>query len=70
MLFLLTSFVSQNLRQSIVLTPEQQQLQEQLRRKHAELQQHIFRQQEELRQVNQQLLMAEYGMNLQVYKVT
>ena len=60
----------QGLRQSLILSPDQRQLQEQLRRKHAELQQQIIRQQEELRQVNEQLIMAQYGMSLQhVYKV-
>ncbi|KAK7067827.1 hypothetical protein SK128_027157 [Halocaridina rubra] len=60
---------TEGLRQSLILSPDQRQLQEQLRRKHAELQQQILRQQEELRQVNDQLIMAQYGMSLQhLYK--
>ncbi|XP_071544247.1 uncharacterized protein [Panulirus ornatus] len=61
---------TEGLRQSLILSPDQRQLQEQLRRKHAELQQQILRQQEELRQVNDQLIMAQYGsLGLQhVYK--
>lgn len=61
----------QGLRQSLILSPDQKQLQDQLRRKHAELQQQILRQQEELRQVNEQLIMAQYGsLRLEpVYKV-
>ncbi|XP_045619362.2 neuronal PAS domain-containing protein 2 isoform X4 [Procambarus clarkii] len=61
---------TEGLRQSLILSPDQRQLQDQLRRKHAELQQQILRQQEELRQVNDQLIMAQYGsLSLQhVYK--
>ncbi|KAG7166862.1 Circadian locomoter output cycles protein kaput-like [Homarus americanus] len=61
---------TEGLRQSLILSPNQRQLQEQLRRKHAELQQQILRQQEELRQVNDQLIMAQYGsLSIQqVYK--
>ncbi|KAK8751563.1 hypothetical protein OTU49_009113 [Cherax quadricarinatus] len=61
---------TEGLRQSLVLSPDQKQLQDQLRRKHAELKQQILRQQEELRQVNDQLIMAQYGSLSvqQVYK--
>nr|AGV28723.1 clock 1-4 [Eurydice pulchra] len=59
---------TQGLRQSLFMTYEQQQLQDQLQKKHSELQRHILLQQEELRKVNQQLFMAQYGVNLQLIK--
>jgi circadian locomoter output cycles kaput protein len=53
----------QLLRQPLVVTaPQQGHLQDQLQRKHAELQQLIVQQQEELRRVSEQLLMARYGL--------
>ena len=51
--------------QPLILSSEQRQLQEQLRRKHALLQQQIMKQHEELRLVNEQLIMAQYGVNIQ-----
>jgi hypothetical protein len=45
-----------------VLTTSQSQVQEQLQRKHEELQQLIMQQQEELKRVSEQLLMAQYGL--------
>jgi circadian locomoter output cycles kaput protein len=45
-----------------VTAPQQGHLQDQLQRKHAELQQLIVQQQEELRRVSEQLLMARYGL--------
>ncbi|RXG56716.1 Neuronal PAS domain-containing protein 2 [Armadillidium vulgare] len=59
---------TEDLQHSIIMSYEQQQLQEQLKRKHSELQQHIMRQQEELRKVNEQLIMAQYGVNVQSLK--
>ncbi|GLG98841.1 Protein cycle [Gryllus bimaculatus] len=50
------------MRQPIVMTTAQSQIQEQLQRKHEELQQLIVQQQEELRRVSEQLLMARYGL--------
>ncbi|XP_068082087.1 circadian locomoter output cycles protein kaput [Anabrus simplex] len=50
------------IRQPIVMTTAQSQIQEQLQRKHEELQQLIVQQQEELRRVSEQLLMARYGL--------
>lgn len=47
---------------SVVLTPAQNQVQDQLQRKHEELQHLIMHQQEELRRVQEQLLMARYGL--------
>lgn len=44
------------------MTPTQSQIQDQLQRKHEELQQLIVHQQEELRRVSEQLLMARYGL--------
>lgn len=50
------------LHRGIVLTSTQSHIQEQLQRKHKELQQLIIQQQEELRRVSEQLLMARtYG---------
>ncbi|XP_062552405.1 circadian locomoter output cycles protein kaput [Armigeres subalbatus] len=46
----------------VVLTPSQNQVQDQLQRKHEELQHLIMHQQEELRRVQEQLLMARYGL--------
>ncbi|XP_052860306.1 circadian locomoter output cycles protein kaput [Anopheles cruzii] len=46
----------------VVLTPNQNQVQDQLQRKHEELQHLILQQQEELRRVQEQLLMARYGL--------
>jgi len=48
--------------QSIVMTPVQNQLQDELQRKHEELQQLIVHQQEELRRVSEQLFIARYGI--------
>lgn len=44
------------------MTPAQSQIQDQLQRKHEELQHLIVQQQEELRRVSEQLLMARYGL--------
>ncbi|CAH2103161.1 unnamed protein product [Euphydryas editha] len=46
----------------VIVSPDQAQLQEQLQRTHRELQQMIVRQQEELRQVKEQLLLARLGI--------
>ncbi|XP_059609357.1 circadian locomoter output cycles protein kaput [Phlebotomus argentipes] len=46
----------------VVMTPAQSQIQDQLQRKHEELQHLIVQQQEELRRVSEQLLMARYGL--------
>ncbi|XP_053689344.1 circadian locomoter output cycles protein kaput [Sabethes cyaneus] len=46
----------------VVLTPAQNQVQGHLQRKHEELQHLIMQQQEELRRVQEQLLMARYGL--------
>jgi hypothetical protein len=48
--------------QPVVLTTSQSQIQEQLQRKHEELQRLIVQQQEELQRVSEQLLMARYGL--------
>lgn len=45
-----------------MMSPAQTQYQEQLQRKHEELQQMILQQQQELRLVSDQLLMARYGI--------
>jgi hypothetical protein len=45
-----------------VMTTAQSQIQEQLQRKHEELQRLIVQQQEELQRVSEQLLMARYGL--------
>ncbi|KAJ8672867.1 hypothetical protein QAD02_004127 [Eretmocerus hayati] len=50
------------LQQGLVLTPAQNQIQDELQRKHEELQQLIVHQQEELRRVSEQLLIARYGI--------
>lgn len=47
---------------NVVITPAQTQIQDHLQRKHEELQQLIVHQQEELRRVSEQLLMARYGI--------
>lgn len=47
---------------NVVLTPVQNQIQDQLQRKHEELQHLIQQQQEELRRVSEQLMMARYGI--------
>ena len=44
------------------MTPAQNQIQDELQRKHEELQQLIVHQQEELRRVSEQLLIARYGI--------
>jgi hypothetical protein len=44
------------------MTTAQSQIQEQLQRKHEELQRLIVQQQEELQRVSEQLLMARYGL--------
>jgi len=44
------------------MTTAQSQIQEQLQRKHEELQRLIIQQQEELQRVSEQLLMARYGL--------
>ncbi|GAB1861086.1 Circadian locomoter output cycles protein kaput [Camponotus japonicus] len=48
--------------QGIVMTPAQNQIQDELQRKHEELQQLIVHQQEELRRVSEQLFIARYGI--------
>ncbi|XP_076623852.1 circadian locomoter output cycles kaput protein Clock isoform X2 [Colletes latitarsis] len=48
--------------QGIVMTPVQNQIQDELQRKHEELQQLIVHQQEELRKVSEQLFIARYGI--------
>lgn len=48
--------------QGLVMTPAQNQIQDELQRKHEELQQLIVHQQEELRRVSEQLLIARYGI--------
>lgn len=53
---------SELLRQPLIMTTAQSQLQDQLQRKHEQLQQLIVQQQEELRRVSEQLLMARYGL--------
>ncbi|XP_034255520.1 circadian locomoter output cycles protein kaput isoform X2 [Thrips palmi] len=50
------------LSQPVMMSPAQTQYQEQLQRKHEELQQMILQQQQELRLVSDQLLMARYGI--------
>uniref|UniRef100_A0A1B0B5H4 Circadian locomoter output cycles protein kaput n=1 Tax=Glossina palpalis gambiensis TaxID=67801 RepID=A0A1B0B5H4_9MUSC len=47
---------------AVVMTPTQTQLQEQLQRKHDELQKIIMQQQDELRMVSEQLLLARYTL--------
>jgi circadian locomoter output cycles kaput protein len=47
---------------SLIMTPEQNQIQDNLQRKHEELQHLIVQQQDELRRVSEQLLMARYGL--------
>lgn len=53
---------SELVHQPIVMTTAQSQIQEQLQRKHEELQRLIVQQQEELQRVSEQLLMARYGL--------
>ncbi|XP_066591739.1 circadian locomoter output cycles protein kaput isoform X2 [Prorops nasuta] len=48
--------------QGIVMTSTQNQIQDELQRKHEELQQLIVHQQEELRRVSEQLFIARYGI--------
>ncbi|XP_050465248.1 circadian locomoter output cycles protein kaput isoform X2 [Cataglyphis hispanica] len=48
--------------QGIVMSPAQNQIQDELQRKHEELQQLIVHQQEELRRVSEQLFIARYGI--------
>ncbi|RZF36018.1 hypothetical protein LSTR_LSTR005834 [Laodelphax striatellus] len=55
--------------QPLVMTNAQMQLQDQLQRKHEQLQQHIMQQQDELRRVSEQLLMARYGLFPQILNV-
>lgn len=50
------------LNSNLVMTPAQNQMQDQLQRKHEELQHLIVQQQEELRRVSEQLIMARYGL--------
>ncbi|XP_055380782.1 circadian locomoter output cycles protein kaput [Condylostylus longicornis] len=50
----------------MVMTPNQSHVQDQLQRKHEELQKLIVQQQEELRRVSEQLLMARYGLLPQI----
>lgn len=50
------------LQPNVVLTPAQNQIQDQLQRKHEELKHLIQQQQEELRRVSEQLMMARYGI--------
>ncbi|XP_036337426.1 circadian locomoter output cycles protein kaput [Rhagoletis pomonella] len=47
---------------AVVMTPTQTQLQDQLQRKHDELQKLIMQQQDELRMVSEQLLLARYKL--------
>lgn len=47
---------------NLVLTPNQNQIQDHLQRKHEELQKLIAQQQDELRKVSEQLFMARYGI--------
>ncbi|CAG9558267.1 unnamed protein product [Danaus chrysippus] len=54
----------------VIVTQDQAQLQEQLQRTHRELQQMIVRQQEELRQVKEQLLFARLGILQPVINVS
>ncbi|XP_023713872.1 circadian locomoter output cycles protein kaput isoform X2 [Cryptotermes secundus] len=53
---------SELVHQPLVMTTAQSQIQEQLQRKHEELQRLIVQQQEELQRVSEQLLMARYGL--------
>ncbi|XP_039284971.1 circadian locomoter output cycles protein kaput [Nilaparvata lugens] len=55
--------------QPLVMTSAQMQLQDELQRKHEQLQQHIMQQQDELRRVSEQLLMARYGLFPQIVTV-
>ncbi|XP_015590609.1 circadian locomoter output cycles protein kaput isoform X2 [Cephus cinctus] len=55
---------------SIVMTPAQNQIQDELQRKHEELQQLIVHQQEELRRVSEQLFIARYGILSPLSNVT
>ncbi|XP_033230341.1 circadian locomoter output cycles protein kaput [Belonocnema kinseyi] len=48
--------------QAMVMSPAQNHIQDELQRKHEELQQLIVHQQEELRRVSEQLLIARYGI--------
>ncbi|TGZ32589.1 Circadian locomoter output cycles protein kaput [Temnothorax longispinosus] len=57
-----TSSISMLHQQGIVMTPAQNQIQDELQRKHEELQQLIVHQQEELRRVSEQLFIARYGI--------
>lgn len=47
---------------NVILTPAQNQMGDQLQRRHEELQHLIQQQQEELRRVSEQLMMARYGL--------
>lgn len=51
------------LQSNVVLTPAQNQIQDQLQRKHEELKHLIQKQKEELRRVSEQLMMARYGIS-------
>ena len=53
---------SEYMHTNVVLTPAQNQIQEQLQRKHEELQKVIVQQQEELRRVSEQLYITSFGM--------
>lgn len=50
------------LHSNVILTPAQNQIQDQLQRKHEELQHLIQQQQDELRRVSEQLMIARYGV--------
>ncbi|XP_075225046.1 uncharacterized protein LOC142326432 [Lycorma delicatula] len=56
--------------QPLLMTTAQIRLQDQLQRKHEQLQQNILQQQDELRRVSEQLLMARYGLLPQLINVT
>lgn len=57
------------LHSNVVLTPAQNQIQEQLQRKHEKLQKVIVQQQEELRRVSEQLYITTYGINSTIVNV-
>ncbi|XP_054274274.1 circadian locomoter output cycles protein kaput isoform X2 [Macrosteles quadrilineatus] len=58
------------LRQPLVMSSSQSQIQDQLQKKHEQLQQLIVQQQEELRRVSEQLFMARYGLLQPLINVT
>jgi len=57
-------------RQPLVMSAAQTQIQDQLQKKHEQLQQLIVQQQEELRRVSEQLFMARYGLLSPLINVT